>query len=204
MLNYLRCNPPKPLIWYHNIEHAPITKLLREAGLGKIDPTYVAFTDSSFADCDNQKSTGCYIILYQGGAIAYESIVPPVIAMSSCQSETNMCTCTVMGSRPITMTIQELEHGNATRPFTLPILTDSSSAKAVTDSDAPTKRTRHMERRFLYCRLARQLGICKYIHISNQFMVADIGTKVLNTEELNYPCSIVEAQTKPVPKKTKG
>ena len=48
------------------------------------------FSDSSWKDCrENGKSTGAYIIFYQGGKIDHGTHVPGPVAQSSVESEYN-------------------------------------------------------------------------------------------------------------------
>ena len=48
------------------------------------------FSDSSWQDCpDNERSTGAYIIFYQGGPIDHGTHVPGPVAQSSAESEYN-------------------------------------------------------------------------------------------------------------------
>ena len=46
------------------------------------------FSDSSWQDCpDTRRSTGAYIIFYQGGPIDYGTHVPGPVAQYSAESE---------------------------------------------------------------------------------------------------------------------
>ena len=48
------------------------------------------FSDSSWQDCpDTGRSTGAYIILYQGGPIGHGTHVPVPVAKSSAESDNN-------------------------------------------------------------------------------------------------------------------
>ena len=67
------------------------------------------FSDSSFQDCpDTGRSTGAYIILYQGGPIDHGTHVPGPVAQSSAESEYNT-ECTVgMALENFRMLVHEL------------------------------------------------------------------------------------------------
>ena len=55
----------------------------------------MAFSDYSWQDCpDTRRSTGAYIIFYQGGQIYHGTHVPGPVAQSSAKSEYNAA-CTV-------------------------------------------------------------------------------------------------------------
>lgn len=83
MLHHFCCHPPEPLIYYHNINHTPITKLLQ--GVPKFDgfdPIYVVFVDSAHGDSDERRSTACDMKFYQGGLINHISWVPTVVPVN--------------------------------------------------------------------------------------------------------------------------
>ena len=62
---------------------APVSDLLRQAII-KTDNQLMDFSGSSWQDCpDTGRSTGAYIIFYQGGTIDYGTHVPRPVAQSS-------------------------------------------------------------------------------------------------------------------------
>ena len=62
---------------------APVTGLLKQASL-KTEIQLMDFSDSSWQDCpDTLRSTGAYIIFYQGGPIDHGTHVPGPVAQSS-------------------------------------------------------------------------------------------------------------------------
>ena len=66
---------------------APVTDLLRQASI-KTENQLMYFSDSSWKDCpDTVRSTGAYIIFYQGGKIDHGTFVPGPVAQSSAESE---------------------------------------------------------------------------------------------------------------------
>ena len=56
---------------------------------GSFDPSVMAFADSAHADNDLAKSTACNLLVFQGGIIDHTSWVPPVVALSTAESENN-------------------------------------------------------------------------------------------------------------------
>lgn len=197
MLHHIRCYPPMPLIYYHKVENSPLADMLRDAGHESVSPFFVWFVDSSFSDCDQQRSTGAYVGLLQGGIADMQSYVPSPIAMSSCQAEINSLTVATMASRHVTMIVMEVMQGASDHPFTMPMFIDSSSAQIVASTDRITRKSRHIERRDLYCREAENCGYIRTIHIKNNFMLADPGTKNLTTQEMIHLRKIVEAPRLP-------
>ena len=89
LLRYIRDNKTLGLKYYADINDAPVTYLLRQANI-KTKNHLMAFSDSSWQDCpDTGRSTGEYIIFYQGGPIDHGTHVPGPVAQSSAESEYN-------------------------------------------------------------------------------------------------------------------
>ena len=83
MLRYIRDNKTLGLKYYTDPNDAPVTDLLRQANI-KTKNQLKAFSDSSWKYCpDTGRSTGAYIIFYQGGTIDHGTHVPGPVAQSS-------------------------------------------------------------------------------------------------------------------------
>ena len=83
LLRYIRVNEPLGLKYYAALNDAPVTDLLRQANI-KTNNNLMAFSDSSWQYCpDTGRSTGSYIIYYQGGPIYHGTHVPGPVAQSS-------------------------------------------------------------------------------------------------------------------------
>ena len=77
------------LNYYADMNDAPVTELLRQDGI-KTENHLMAFSDSSWQDCPNTgRSTGEYIIFYQGGPIDHGTHVSGIVAQSNAESEYN-------------------------------------------------------------------------------------------------------------------
>ena len=71
------------LKYYADMNDAPVTGLLRQASI-KTENCSMAFSDSSWKDCPyTGRSTGYYIIFYQGGPIDHGTHVPVPVSQSS-------------------------------------------------------------------------------------------------------------------------
>ena len=67
LLRYIRESKTLGLKYYADLNDAPVTDLLRQANI-KTKNHLMAFSDSSWQDFpDTGRSTGAYIIFYQGG-----------------------------------------------------------------------------------------------------------------------------------------
>ena len=66
LLRYIRDNKTLGLKYYEDLNDAPVTDLLRQASI-KTKNCLMDFPDSIWQDCpDTGRSTGAYIIFYQG------------------------------------------------------------------------------------------------------------------------------------------
>ena len=76
ILRFIRDNNTFGLKYYEDINDAPVTDLLRQAST-KIENHLMAFYDSSWQDFpETGRSTGAYIIFYQGRPIEHGTHVP--------------------------------------------------------------------------------------------------------------------------------
>ena len=82
LLRYIRDNNNLGLKYYADINEAPVSDLLRQANI-KTDNQLMYFYNSSWQDCsDTGRSTGAYIIFYQGVPIDRGTHVPVPVAQS--------------------------------------------------------------------------------------------------------------------------
>ena len=89
LLRYIWDNKTLGLKCYTDLNDAPVTDILRQSNI-KTKNHLMAFSDSSWHDCpDTGRSTGEYIIFYQGGPIYHGTHVPVTISPSSAESEYN-------------------------------------------------------------------------------------------------------------------
>ena len=83
LLRYIRKNKTSGLKYYADLNDAPVTDLLRQASI-KEENRLMNVSDSIWKDCpDTGRSTGSYIIFYQGGTINHCTHVPEPVAQSS-------------------------------------------------------------------------------------------------------------------------
>ena len=89
LLRYIRDNKTLGLKYYADLNDAPVIDLLRQANI-KTKNHLMAFSVSSWQDCpDTGRSTGAYIIFYQGGPIDHGTHVPVPVDQSSAESGYN-------------------------------------------------------------------------------------------------------------------
>ena len=107
LLRYIRDNKTLGHKYYLDMNDVPVTDLFIKANI-KTKNHLMAFSDSSWQYCpDTGRSTGEYLIFYQGGPIDYGTHVPGPVAQSSAESEYN-AGCTVgMALSHFIFTIQD-------------------------------------------------------------------------------------------------
>ena len=83
LLRYIRDNKILGLISYADLNDLPVTDILSQANI-KTKNHLIDFSDSSWQNCpDAGRSTGAYIIFYQGGPIDHGTHVPGPVGQSS-------------------------------------------------------------------------------------------------------------------------
>ena len=103
---------------------------------------------------DNGRSTGAYIIFYQGGTIDHATYATGTVAQSSAESEYNAACTAGMDLAYFGMLIHELLNKD---PDIVPeedplIVLDSKSYMCVAKNGKDTKHTRHIARRMDFVR----------------------------------------------------
>ena len=179
-LHHIRCNHLFGLTFYSNVMDAPVARLLFEHG---VDPTapLIAFTDSSWQDCpDSGRSTGGYVLFYQGGVVDSASAMPDPVALSSAEAEYNQACVTSMAANSMAMLIQEMRGNDPDTPLCVPVLVDNQSAIAMGVSFRDTKHNRHILRRFHYVRWLVVDGRIYLYWIPGDIQLADPNTKSLS------------------------
>ena len=86
LLRYIRDNKTLGLKYYADMNDAPVTDLFRQANI-KTKYHLIDFSGFSWQDCpDTGRSTGAYIIFYQGVPIDHGTHVPGPVDQSSAES----------------------------------------------------------------------------------------------------------------------
>ena len=112
-------------------------------------------SDSSWKDFpDTGRSTGAYIILYQGGTIEHGTHVPVPVSQSSAESQYNAACTAGMDLANFRMLIHELLNKDPDiAPEEAPLIVlDSKSVMCMAKNGKDTKHTRHIARRMHFVR----------------------------------------------------
>ena len=107
-MRYIRYNKTLGLNYYTDMNDALVTDLLIQANI-KTKNHLMDFSDFSWQDCpDTGRSTGAYIIFYQGGTIDHGTHVTGPVSQSSAESEYNSVCTAGMALEHFRMLIHEL------------------------------------------------------------------------------------------------
>ena len=173
---------------HHNMEDAPVTRMLKEVPDFKDwDPTFVAFADSSHADSDEGRSTACDLQVHQGGLIDHASWTPKPVPLSTAESENNCYSAAIMKMRCTKRAICKILFMDESSPLTVPICADSEAAIAMNAAESPTRRTRHASSRFWCARSSIKEGHAALIKVDGKTQQpADPGSKNQTDRETQY------------------
>ena len=145
------------------------------------------FYDSSWKYFpDTGRSTGVYIIFYQGGTIDHGTHVPGLVAQSSAESDDNAACTAGMALAHFRMLIHELL---SKYPDIVPqeahfIVLVSKSAMCMANNGKDTKHTRHISRRIHLVRNGEKCKMHKINWCEGGLQLADIGTKNVSEPDL--------------------
>ena len=113
----------------------------------------ITFSDSSWQGfLDTGRSTGAYIIFYQGGPIDHGTHVPGPVGQSSAESEYNAEYTSGMALAHFRMLIHELlnKYQDIVPEEAPLIVLDSKSAMCMANNGKDTKHTRYISRRMYF------------------------------------------------------
>jgi len=192
LLHHLRCHPTQALVFYKDWRQSPVYQMLSSQGIQISDGTLTWFTDASHGDCDESRSTACYMGFFQGGLIDASSFVAQPIPHSTAESKTIALATGAMACTYARRGIASVLYDDPDRLWTVPMISDSQAAIAMNSQDKPTRRSRHIERRWFYARQERLASRLVFHHIDADHSLADLGTKNLTAEDAAYKLSIVE------------
>ena len=186
LLRYVKQHTQLGLTFYSDITQSPVYKLLQE---NNITPSRNMFTfsDSSWDDDhDTSRSTGGFLIFYQGGIVDHSSNMPDPVAMSSAEAEYNEACMACMATSHMHMTLNHIEDVKDGSPEDKPIhiYMDNRSAVDMSITFKDTKNSRHIRRRFHFVKQGVEDEWHLLVWLSNVAMVADGMTKVLPKKDL--------------------
>ena len=163
LLIYIRYNKTLVLKYYVDMKDAPLFDLLRQANINT-ENQLMYFSDSNWQDYpDTSRSTGEYIIFYQGGPIDHGTHVPGPVPQSSAESGYNAACNAGIYLLCFRMLIHELLNKD---PYTVseedPLtIWNSKSVVCMAKNGKATKHTIHISRRVYLVRNGEKFKIHK-------------------------------------------
>ena len=145
------------------------------------------FADSSCQDfTDTSRSTGAYIIFYQGGPIDHVTHVPGGVAQSSAESEYNAAFTAVMTLAHFRMLIHELlnKYTYVVQEEAPLITLDSKYTVCMSNNGKETKHTRHISKRVNFARNGENCRMNKIDWCKGGLQLADIATNIVGKHNL--------------------
>jgi len=140
-----------------------------------IHPSLSAYADADWAaDEVGRRSTSGYVVLYNGTPIAWHSGLQSIVALSTCESEyiaLAECAREISYLRTVVAFLRR-EDPNPTEVFE-----DNQGTIQLVENPVHHKRSKHIEVRWHYIRLAQQTGIVKVSKVHTDLNCADIFTK---------------------------
>ena len=134
----------------------------------------VTFSDSSFADNEDRKSTGGYITFYKGCPISWKSKKLGDMAMSTTTAEYMQLAEASKNTIWLMMFLKELGFG---RNITPTIYEDNQAAIHIADKEGNSDRTKHIDVRYHYIRDLIGKDKVRVLHCSTKIQLADALTK---------------------------
>ena len=144
-------------------------------------------SDSSWQHCpETGRSTGAYIIFYQGGPIDHGTHVSRTVAQYIAESEYNEACTAGMALAHFRMLVHELLNEDTDMvPKEAPlIILDSKSAMCMAKNGKDTKHIRHIARRMHFVRNGEKCKMHKIDWCEVGLQLAGIGTNNVSEPDL--------------------
>lgn len=133
------------------------------------------YSDASYAETEDRKSTSGFVFMKNGGAITWRSKKQSIVSLSSMEAEyIALCDATKEATW-----LQRLEHDVEGIKESILILEDNQSTINTAKKEIFNFRTKHIDVRFHFVREKVEDGTIKINYCPTTDMVADTFTKPL-------------------------
>ena len=139
-----------------------------------------AFADASFAP-GGEESHGAVVVTLRGGVLLWKCGRQSTVALSTAEAELNELIEGLMVGESVAAVVEELEPR-----IPKVMVTDSQAALGICTSEGGSWRTRHLRLRAAHARQRFTRGDWWLKHRGGEDMLADIGTKPLQSTRLSY------------------
>ena len=142
--------------------------------LGSTDGGLEAYVDADWASQPHRHSMSGYIIMLNGGPVAWSSRKQPIIALSTAEAEYIALTAAAREILYLQLLIEELYHIPSTAT---PIYCDNQAAIALASNNKFHARTKHIDIRFHFVRTHIKNGTFELRYCPTDDNIADAFTK---------------------------
>ena len=174
------------LKYYAYLNDALVTDIFRQDNI-KTKNHLMFFSDFSWQDFpETGRSTGAYIIFYQGGTIDHCTHVPVPVSQSSAEIEYNTACTARMDLAHFSMLIHELlnKYSDIIAEEAPLIFLDGKSTMGMAKNGKDTKDTRQIARRMHFVSNGEKCKIQKIDWCEGGMQLSDIGTKNVSGPDL--------------------
>jgi hypothetical protein len=178
-------DPDQPI---SNMDHRTITTPIPI-------PTLMAYTDSDWgSDRTHRRSVTGTLVLHSGATVLYKTRYQPAIALSSTEAEFVAASDTGKSILYIRSLLNELGFPlhNPT-----PLLVDNRGALYMVESQAPTKRTRHVDIRYFALLQWQQQKLLNVIPVPTTNNISDSLTKATGRIKFHQHTDIYMGRSRP-------
>ena len=145
-----------------------------------------AFADSDWAGCTKtRRSTSGASLCLWGVTLATSSRTQATQALSSAEAELYAMGMAIQDALHLQSLLQELKLTQLAKPFELTVYTDSSSGKALASKLGLTRKSKHVQLRFLFMQDLVASGQLKLSKVPSERNPADVLTKYLQASTLH-------------------
>ena len=177
VLRYLRGS-----LQYTTSLQPPKERVIEQASTIEIQ----AYADSDWAGCaKTRKSTSGASLSLWGVTLATSSRTQATQALSSAEAELYAMGMAIQDALHLQSLLQEMKLTQLAKPFELTVYTDSSSGKALASKLGLTRKSKHVQLRFLFMQDLVASGQLKLSKIPSERNPADVLTKYLQASTLH-------------------
>lgn len=144
--------------------------------LGNTDAGLEAYVDADWASQPHRHSMSGYVVLLNGGPVAWSARKQPLIALSTAEAEYIALTTVARELLYLQLLIEELY---SELPLPTPIHCDNQSAIALASKPKFQARTKHIDIRFHFVRQHIKNGTFSLLYCPTDDNIADAFTKAL-------------------------
>ena len=160
--------------------------------LEEMEWVLLLYSDSDWAnDKENRKSVGGYMIFLNNVLISWRSKLQRVVSLSSAEAEFYALSEAVK-EVPFILQLLKFLHIKVKMPVKVKV--DNIGAIYMSQGEASTTRTRHMDTRYFYVNELQEQGIIEVVFVKSEENRADIATKNVDAKVMRFHIDEITAE----------